>query len=958
MLRQRGSGRRGTILPMLAVCLVTLVGFVALAIDLGMVMVARNQAQNGADVAAMTYARAIDGSASSNLTNAQAKGKEAAMANGILGSPIQDSEIVFTPGYYSYDQGTTTFTPVLSAPSPPDNYNLTQAVVTRTSDTAFARVFNLTSFTVNAVAIAAHRPRDICIVLDYSGSMNNESDLWNCESYLGSVNNSPNNNDCVVPTFGPYSSSSSTLVNTNSDARVGKSNVTQAFQGFSALVDDFFQNNRGASAAAAFSLGPDGYASTPGGDNFLKVTQNTGATYTQTVSGTVANTTFDQAFEIHGYSGYTVNLSTTSGRWADTSTSPAGIRGFSGYTQGPRYWGKTFMVWPPDPRLAGAISQAQVKTWLRELGYTNNDLILTDTSTPVPRNANQKKVQGIFQTVAGVQPTYSWNTGTPWPANGTALAAYLLTVPRPVNPGNPSSTSDLPSTNPPPNMTTSDATFQKIMGLHDRVNLPDHADWRARFFLPGSGSSPVTDNTVLWDSTGTWKSPSAGNYKINYAKILAWIKQSPCPFPSQLRAGRVLYYDAIPNDIPSTAYTWTNSNASLTSSGSNYNERFWKEYIDWVLGLWRDPYGANRGPGFPECSIGPDFTWGTIAVNGKPSSNATGHLFPQYMNYADNPRRPRHRGWFGPMTMVQFMSDTGIFPGTVHDISMMPAKIGIHAALLDIKSNHPNDLVSLIMFSRPRITGEPSEVGQFSKAQFPLSRDYDGMINALYYPPNSGSSDVRIWDANGLQTPCAHGDYVANTATQYGFMLAYNQLSNSSTLRSQGLGGNGRKGSQRLIVLETDGMANVALNVNFTNSVNAAQGINNSYYNIGSTDTITSGGTPSTVAADAANRLCAPLTGGTYSPGFALPNKPVIIHCVVFGAIFEQSASGSEPDNALALCQSISTIGGTGFPPTRTATTDPNFYKICTGTLDQRRDKLHQAFSKIMDDGVGVALVR
>ena len=38
--------------------------------------------------------------------------------------------------------------------------------------------------TVQAESQAAHRPRDVAIVLDYSGSMNNESDLWNCESYL------------------------------------------------------------------------------------------------------------------------------------------------------------------------------------------------------------------------------------------------------------------------------------------------------------------------------------------------------------------------------------------------------------------------------------------------------------------------------------------------------------------------------------------------------------------------------------------------------------------------------------------------------------------------------------------------------------------------------------------------------------------------------------------------------
>src|SRR5262249_23738447 len=135
-----------------------------------------------------------------------------------------------------------------------------------------------------------------------------------------------------------------------------------------------------------------------------------------------------------------------------------------------------------------------------------------------------------------------------------------------------------------------------------------------------------------------------------------------------------------------------------------------------------------------------------------------------FINPTDNPKRPRHRFWFGPMTMIQFMSDTGILPGTTHDISMVAAKLGIQGALLDIQNNHPNDLVSMILFARPSFQGEPAEVGVFNQALTNLSRNYSGMINSLYFPPNSGSADVRPYDANGLQTPRAHGDYCANTA--------------------------------------------------------------------------------------------------------------------------------------------------------------------------------------------------
>src|SRR5207253_1481657 len=117
----------------------------------------------------------------------------------------------------------------------------------------------------------------------------------------------------------------------------------------------------------------------------------------------------------------------------------------------------------------------------------------------------------------------------------------------------------------------------------------------------------------------------------------------------------------------------------------------------------------------------------------------------------------------------------------------------------------------------PHYSGEPAEVGHFSQAQYSLSRDYAGMMNSLWFPPNSSTTDVRPWDANGTQTPRAHGDYCYNTATSYGLMMAYNQFSSNASLRGQNVGGLGRKGAQRLVVLETDGMANVSTTQSFTN---------------------------------------------------------------------------------------------------------------------------------------------
>ena len=241
--------------------------------------------------------------------------------------------------------------------------------------------------------------------------------------------------------------------------------------------------------------------------------------------------------------------------------------------------------------------------------------------------------------------------------------------------------------------------------------------------------------------------------------------------------------------------------------------------------------------------------------------------------------------------MIQYMLDTGLMPGTGQDVSMIAAKLGIQGAFQDIQNNHPNDLVSLIMFSRPNYSGEPTCVGQFSQPQVTLTNNYANLINALWYPPNSGTSDVTPWDSNGLQTPRAHGDYDANTATSYGLMLAYNQFSSSSTLQGANIGGWGRKGADKLLILETDGMANQASTVSTVNN-----GAYNSYYNVPPLATISaSGNSADTDAINVATVLTSLNTTSSPIPGFSTTSSPVTIQCIVFGAIFEPDAVGFRP---------------------------------------------------------------
>src|SRR6516165_3319399 len=106
MLRSaQPARRRGTVLPLVVFCVLVLLGMVALAVDIGMMMVARTQCQNAADAAAMTGARSLNGNTTNN-NNYAAAGPAAVTAasnNSVLSQPVQAGQVTVTIGSYSYD---------------------------------------------------------------------------------------------------------------------------------------------------------------------------------------------------------------------------------------------------------------------------------------------------------------------------------------------------------------------------------------------------------------------------------------------------------------------------------------------------------------------------------------------------------------------------------------------------------------------------------------------------------------------------------------------------------------------------------------------------------------------------------------------------------------------------------------------------------------------------------------
>jgi hypothetical protein len=893
--------RRGTILPLVVLTLVAMCGFVALGVDIGLIAVAKTQCQNAADAAAMAGSRSLDGTPTQNIGAVGTS--NSAFNNAVViaqGNPVLQTTLAYQDfsnttlppagtgivqvefGSWHYDATSQLFTAVFPPPTG-DNYNMCGVTVTFSVQTTFAAAFQAidpsfnTVFTVTTTAQAAHRPRDISMVLDYSGSMNNESDLWNNESYLdnGKTNTTlgytwpqpsdpdwtSNNMDTVYPLFGHYTGSSSTALSNNgndysdytknpnllspaaspssplywnqaatSSSLIGKSNVTQSVLGIPAMVNDYFSNNRGATAVLAFSSASASYATTPNGDNYLPKsgTSTTPPTYATDVADIFGSTATNTTWETSGYKSRTkVN--------------------FNGFTQGPAYYGKTFFIWPPDP--------------------TN--------------------------------------------------------------------------------------------------------DWRKKFFFKSDAVTPLNDNTQYFQNSYPGYKDPAGNYVINYKAILNWIQNTgPNPFPSQLRGGEMIMYGSIPNDVPAAAYDHTQPNYNIT----NNDQRFWKEYIDWTLGVWRDPTGTVQHTQQPSCSIGPDFMFGTVQISAPPSTGTP----PPYMNYSDNPWRPRHRMWFGPMTMVQFMMDCGYMHAATHDISMFPLKQGISVALTDIQNNHPNDLVSMVLFNRPLFNNDPKGCNGFSNPLFNLTNNYTAMLGTLWVPPGGATADVPIWDSNQNLTivPRAFADFTANTTTIHGMMLTYNQFSGNTTVSTAGVGGLGRKGAARTVIFETDGMAN-------ENSIpqggfvqvatpQSSIGAYNSYYAILPGDVVDGGGYNATQLLQVVQTICNLDSGAAYVtpypnyptgfspptnqgyPGYSTPNKPAQIYCIAFGAIFETPSSSLT--SSVALLQQVAAIGNTTFPA---SSTDPTYgYLWCIGSLSQRQQKLEQACLNILDSSVPVSLIQ
>jgi Flp pilus assembly protein TadG len=591
-------------------------------------------------------------------------------------------------------------------------------------------------------------------------------------------------------------------------------------------------------------------------------------------------------------SGYTSppTVALTGGGGSGATATMYNLFPFYGFTQGPGYWGKTFFMWPPDPRrplytnpsptggypswwsanFTTAGDTAMIKQFLYDFGYTQ-----TDISCPATGLA------GIYSNTNGGQ---YW----PWPNDGgNSLDQYLTSkvyVPGSAqnnttlyNPAIPTTSTQGYAGIAPRFLKRTDPQYQLIMRLYGWNYVVDNynpngtgssypgttpCDWRLRFF-------GINNNQTLFSSSGVLNTGNLGS--LNYTEILRWIAGSQDPFPSQLRAGRIRYYSAIPTQIT----------GSYPSFGST-DQQFWREVINYCLGIYEHGstgtyYDPTNNTNYQMTGYGPDFQWGSVATNTPPNSPAP--YASASMNYSDNPARPLLRYWFGPLNMVDYThnmnySENGFIkgsfgpwfiksPGDGYEAPMYSGKQGFNGAIKTMQTNHPNDWFATIAYGNPLLGPNNTNFDSFAsdnQVRCPLGTYYAYASSSLFFPfstingygsagPGSGSSltpgtpnytEVTPFDAD-LATgnvPSANFQDIirgnGNTCFSMGLMLAYNQFITTPTSDTQirtfvsnlnnppgggntsnpidflpgTAGGLGRKGAQKVVIFETDGVCN------------------------------------------------------------------------------------------------------------------------------------------------------
>lgn len=986
---------------MLGVCLIGLFAFVALAVDLGMIAVARTQCQNAADVAALAGCRNLNnqpGVTDTNRTAALGVARSVAKANTLFSGKLADTQIqTIQAGQYNYDSGSGQFAVSYPSSIPAgQSWTAVNVVLSTSQPTYFMKVLGVSSMPNGAAATAVHRPRDIAVVLDFSASMKFGS-LTNWEPVYNSANGEVRgymNPDPRYPQFGHYARYTRYQTTTLPDfSPVGGSSYNYTPSTF--CTQSTVANRPNPLCMQVPYVQGDGEVgtpnnhtmTTPNGPPIVSGAANADGTWSGGFSydpsnppvGGAAVASLKNAFmrwsppvttpgdpnsyvpDSYDWSGYNATTAATPApdyfkgqadgvvayvgdKWpnkdgsvggpftetASTRTAAATLAEFLGYTTNtttfpsstapPTTWSATSWDNFRDPTWETYGYDLKVKAW-RTAGRPTS---FSSTNSTYVEQTVAKKFQGY-----SMGPLYWGKTFFIWPPDPRFSASATLTSP-------------------------SNGTTYPLSC--DSSGNP-MCDWRRRFFYK-SGTTPFAsgdnvDQIMCKNGTGfTLNSAVAPNYPA----ILAWIKSGPQVLPPNLRAGRVVYYTSIPSTV---------ANAS-----SDLDQLFWKNYIDYVLG--EGNYGPTTELAGVEYVSWPEGA--TVGVSQVALTGAGSNPAP-YMNYCDNPSRPRMHFWFGPVTMLAFLNTRGPStrlqnwnPGTVHEAQDWQLKAGINSALSDIRANHPNDQCGMAYFAD----------FNYKTIRAPMSQDFATLKNVLFYPntlaykitTGDTSSEIRAFNSSFSSamignTPNAYG----GTDPETGLALAYNLLSsgaNDSTLvppwsTASSAAATGRTGAAKIVIFETDGVPNTTENWSFHRSI-ASNGVNKSAFQNNTSGNYTlSSSSPMTgnsgfdgaanQAINATKQIVASTTAT--NPGYSLPNAPARVYAIGYGDLFYYPT----PRKTYGL-QFLYNVQVAGNTQSADGSNSIPANQIITGPFDTRIDNMRSAMQTIMQSGVQVTLIQ
>ena len=182
--RADSQDRRGNVMVMSAVLMIPIFGFLAFTVDTGYICHTKGQLENAADAAAL--AASLEFGSGSNQSQMEANIRQAAVevaaANSAGGQAVTlDPNSDIELGKRVWNAQTGQFDLFFGPTATP--YNIVRITARRTigGNSAlplfFAPVIGHPTADVTAQAMATFQPRDIVLALDFSGSMNNDSEF-------------------------------------------------------------------------------------------------------------------------------------------------------------------------------------------------------------------------------------------------------------------------------------------------------------------------------------------------------------------------------------------------------------------------------------------------------------------------------------------------------------------------------------------------------------------------------------------------------------------------------------------------------------------------------------------------------------------------------------------------------------------------------------------------------------